>query len=185
MAVLMVFAHLSQLSAQVDADPAIPRGPEAAALIRSTLVTLNDANLTENYSVLRAMAAPDFQARFSVEQLVLLFRGMRARHIDLSGALTLEPVIEGARFHTGQKILQVHGVVHTKPVQLRFGFSYQSIAGKWKLYGLTLDFEVRSREPGAAAINGLGGKTHKGPVPGASLVHAEWTKLASFRHQLN
>lgn len=158
----IAFAHVSPLSAQVDAHPIFPRRSEAAALVRSTFATLNDANLTANYSVLRATAAPDFQARFSADELQSLFQDMRDKHVDLSAALALDLEIEGARFHTGQKILQLRGVVNTKPALMRFGFSYQSIGGKWKLYGLTLDFEASTVKPGAAAIDDLSGDAHRG-----------------------
>jgi hypothetical protein len=36
---------------------------QALYLIRSTLLTLNDANRSGNYTVLRDLATPDFQAR--------------------------------------------------------------------------------------------------------------------------
>lgn len=114
---------------------------EALALVRATFIRLNDANQTSDYGVLRAMAAPDFQQRFTAQKLEKLFAGMRAKKIDLSRALTLDPVIETARFHTGQHILQFAGYLPTVPVKTRFGFSYQKSDGVWRLYGLTLDFD--------------------------------------------
>ncbi len=135
------------LLAQVDDNPIMPKRLEATALIRSTLVTLNDANLTANYAVLRSLSAPDFQARFSSEYLASFFQGMRGKGIDLSTALLQEPVIERARFHTGQKVLQVGGTLDMTPVPLRFIFSYQSIDGRWRIYGLALDFDGEAQEP--------------------------------------
>ena len=40
--------------------PKIPHGPVLNVLIRKTLLTLNDANLSGNYTVLRELAAPSF-----------------------------------------------------------------------------------------------------------------------------
>lgn len=131
-------------------EPAIPRGREAAGLIRATLATLNDANMTGNYSVLRAVGAPAFQTRFSVDRLEGMFQDMRDKKVDLSVALALDPEIELARFHTGQKVLQFYGVVKTRPSQMQFLFSYQQSGGTWKLYGLALDFEKVSA--GASAL---------------------------------
>ena len=62
---------------QPTSAPAQPRQPaatpqklpvsveQALYLIRSTLLTLNDANRSGNYTVLRDLAAPGFQARNS------------------------------------------------------------------------------------------------------------------------
>src|SRR5215813_2946497 len=50
-------------------SPAAPEKPapvssgQALYLVRSTLLALNDANRTNNYTVLRDLAAPAFQAR--------------------------------------------------------------------------------------------------------------------------
>jgi hypothetical protein len=58
------------------AKPAVPPAQnlpvsveQAFYLIRSTLLTLNDANRSGNYSVLRDLAAPDFQAKNSAADL--------------------------------------------------------------------------------------------------------------------
>src|SRR6185369_14106459 len=48
-------------------------------LIRSTLSTLNDANRSGNYSVLRDLAAPDFQSRNSAADLAQIFTDLRRR----------------------------------------------------------------------------------------------------------
>ncbi|WP_370157515.1 hypothetical protein [Bradyrhizobium ottawaense] len=58
--------------------PSLPVTLEQALyLIRSTLLTLNDANRTGNYTVLRDLAAPDFQARNTAADLALNFLDLR------------------------------------------------------------------------------------------------------------
>jgi hypothetical protein len=120
----------------------VPTSNEAIALIHSTLMTLNDANATGNYSVLRERGAPDFQARFSADVLAALFKVLREKKVDLSVTALLQPVIEDAVFAKAQNIVQFYGIVPTRPAQLRFGFSYQIVGGQWKLYGLNLDFDA-------------------------------------------
>ena len=56
---------------------------QALYLVRSTLLTLNDANLSGNYSVLRDLAAPDFQARNTAADLAQTFSDLRRRNFDL------------------------------------------------------------------------------------------------------
>ena len=55
---------------------------QALYLIRSTLLTLNDANRTGNYTVLRDLASPDFQAKNSAADLSEIFTDLRRRHFD-------------------------------------------------------------------------------------------------------
>ena len=138
-AFLLLMSAAGAVAAKADGLP-ITKRAEAVALVRSTLVRLNDANLTANYTLLRATGAPDFQARFSEAALSELFAGMRAKGIDLTRFVALEPMIEAARYHTGQQVLQIAGTLSTGSVQTRFKFSYQSLDGGWKLYGLNLDF---------------------------------------------
>src|SRR5262245_26287516 len=52
--------------------PAINRS-KRFYLVRSALLTLNDANRCGNYTVLRDLAAPDFQARNTAADLARIF----------------------------------------------------------------------------------------------------------------
>ncbi|WP_072390569.1 hypothetical protein [Hyphomicrobium sp. CS1GBMeth3] len=129
-------------SAQAQSPPVELKRADAVALVMSTFVRLNDANMSANYSVLRSTSAPDFQTRFSERNLELMFEGMRIRRIDLSKVVSLQPAIVSARFHTDQKILQLIGFVETRPIQTKFAFSYTNYKGSWLLYGLAIDFEA-------------------------------------------
>src|SRR5882672_4896985 len=53
---------------------------QALYLVRSTLLTLNDANHSGNYTVLHDLAAPDFQARNSAADLAQSFADLRRRN---------------------------------------------------------------------------------------------------------
>ena len=53
-------------------------------LIRSTLIALNQANTTGNYTVFREMGAPGFQEANSPAQLTESFADLRHRNLDLS-----------------------------------------------------------------------------------------------------
>jgi hypothetical protein len=64
---------------------------QALYLIRSTLLTLNDANRSGNYTVLRDLAAPDFQARNTAADLAQSFSDLRRRNFDLYAAALFPP----------------------------------------------------------------------------------------------
>src|SRR5258708_26871703 len=63
----------------------------ALILIRTTLIAVQQANQTGNYSVVHALSAPSFQAGNSAERLSQIFAKLRAAKFDLSGTLVLEP----------------------------------------------------------------------------------------------
>ena len=70
---------------------AIPSPIELLNLIRTTLLALNQANLTGNYTVLRDLGAPDFQRSNNASVLADTFRDLRVRRIDLSPVATINP----------------------------------------------------------------------------------------------
>jgi len=59
-------------------------------LIRETLLALDQANKTGNYSVLRDLGAPGFQAN-SAARLAEIFAQQRRDNIDLSGVAVIDP----------------------------------------------------------------------------------------------
>src|SRR5260370_1876362 len=73
-------------------QPAAPvSSGQALYLVRSTLLTLNDANRTGNYTVLRELAAPDFQARNTASDLAQIFADLRRRNFDLFRVALIAP----------------------------------------------------------------------------------------------
>jgi hypothetical protein len=61
------------------AKPSVPDDLKLIILIRTSLIALNRANLTGNYSVLRDMAAPGFQQANNAAQLAQIFSDLRNR----------------------------------------------------------------------------------------------------------
>src|SRR5947209_1738908 len=103
-ALILVFA-LAAGSAPGMAEERRPSPPAAAApqqqpavsleqalyLIRSALLTVNDANRSGNYSVLRDLAAPDFQAKNTAADLAQSFYDLRHRNFDLFSVALVAP----------------------------------------------------------------------------------------------
>lgn len=59
-------------------------GAALSILIRRTLLALNDANMSGNYSVLRDLASPPFQAANNPARLATVFAKLRSRNLDLA-----------------------------------------------------------------------------------------------------
>jgi len=111
---------------------------QALYLIRSTLLTLNDANRSGNYTVLRDLAAPDFQARNTAADLSQSFADLRRRNFDLYGAALLAPQLTAAPALDGEKRLRLTGFFPTRPQQINFDLSFQVVGGQWRLFGISI-----------------------------------------------
>ena len=63
-------------------------------LIRTTLIALNQANITGDYSILREIGSPGFRQANNPAQLAEIFTDLRSRKIDLSPIAVVEPKVE-------------------------------------------------------------------------------------------
>ena len=111
---------------------------QAFYLIRSTLLTLNDANRSGNYTVLRDLAAPDFQARNSAADLSQSFADLRRRNFDLFAAALIAPQLTAAPALDADKLLRLAGIFPTRPLQIHFDLIFQDIGGRWRLFGISI-----------------------------------------------
>jgi uncharacterized iron-regulated membrane protein len=130
--------HSQQQPAQQQ-QPAMPVSTEQALyLIRSTLLTLNDANRSGNYTVLRDLAAPDLQARNTAADLSQIFSDLRRRNFDLYGAALLSPQLTAVPALDQRGFLHFAGYFPTKPQQIDFDLLFQNVANQWRLYGISV-----------------------------------------------
>lgn len=111
---------------------------QALYLIRTTLLTLNDANRSGNYTVLRDLAAPDFQARNTAADLGQIFSDLRRRNFDLYGAALLAPQLTAAPALDQGGMLHLAGYIPTRPQQIDFDLAFQVVAGQWRLFGISI-----------------------------------------------
>jgi hypothetical protein len=122
-----------------DATSSMPVSVEQALyLIRSTLLTLNDANRTGNYTVLRDLAAPDFQAKNTAADLGQVFADLRRRNLDLFAVALIGPQLSTAPYLDPDKRLRLTGYFRTRPLQINFDLTFQVVNGQWRLFGITV-----------------------------------------------
>ena len=120
-------------------QPAMPVTTEQALyLIRSTLLTLNDANRSGNYTVLRDLAAPDFQARNTAADLSQSFSDLRRRNFDLYGAALLSPQLTAVPAVDQRGFLRLTGMFPTRPQQINFDLLFANVANQWRLFGISV-----------------------------------------------
>ena len=111
---------------------------QALYLIRSTLLTLNDANRSGNYTVLHGLAAPGFQAKNSPADLSQIFVDLRKRHIDLFAVALLAPRLSAPPQLEKNGMLRLTGEFPTRPLLIRFDLLFQDVDKQWKLFGISV-----------------------------------------------
>jgi hypothetical protein len=111
---------------------------QAQYLVRSALLTLNDANRSGNYTVLRDLAAPDFQARNTAADLAQSFADLRRRNFDLFAAAILAPQFTTPPGLDGSGRMRLTGFFPTQPLQIRFDVVFQSVGGQWRLFAISV-----------------------------------------------
>jgi hypothetical protein len=135
------------------AAPQQPQFPvsleQALYLIRSTLLALNDANRTGNYTVLRDLASPDFQARNSAADLSENFSDLRRRHFDLFSVALAAPQLSAAPALDNNGMLRLTGIFPTRPSQINFDLLFQNTGGQWRLFGISVATPQVAAQPQA------------------------------------
>jgi hypothetical protein len=116
----------------------VPDSQGLAILIHNSIIALNHANLTGNYSVLRDLAAPGFQNVNSPKQLAAVFANMRARGLNLSPIVLYQPKFAGQPAIDDKGFLRITGFYETQPMQIHFDLVFQPVAGVWRLFEISV-----------------------------------------------
>ena len=145
-------ATAQQTAAGVQPPPSIRPVPDAlemSKLLWSTILAVDHANRSGNYSVLRDLGAQGFQINNNAAQLAQVFAGIRAQRIDLSNALLVPPTYAEAPRQVQADIIQVKGMFQLRPTSIYFDVYYRWEEGRWKLFGIDIQpLEMVSAMPG-------------------------------------
>jgi hypothetical protein len=108
-------------------------------LIRETLLALDQANKTGNYTVLRDLGAPEFQAN-TAARLAEIFAQQRRDNIDLSGVAVIDPQLTLLPQIEANGLMRMAGFFPSVPTQVNFELAFAPVGGRWRLFGLSVSF---------------------------------------------
>jgi len=108
-------------------------------LIRETLLALDQANKTGNYTVLRDLGSPEFQVN-TAARLAEIFAKQRGDNIDLSGVAVIEPQLSLLPQVEANGMMHLAGFFPSVPTQVNFELAYAPVGGRWRLFGLSVSF---------------------------------------------
>ena len=153
----LILAAFLVMSTIVDAHAEATPGSKPASLdrnvtlilLRSSLLALDQANKTGNYTVLRDLGAPGFQAN-TAAKLSEIFAQLRRDNLDLSGAAVSEPQLTVAPEIAANGLLHMKGFFPGTGAQVNFELLYAPVDGQWRLFGVS----VGLGQPAAAAPKG-------------------------------
>ena len=118
----------------------VPDAEKIVLLLRSTLLTLNDAIQTGNFTVLRDRGAPGFRDANSAARLSQIFSDLASQAVDLSVVSVTSPQLTGPASIDEQKgMLHLKGYFPGQPMQINFEVLYQSVGGHRQLFGLSVN----------------------------------------------
>lgn len=123
------------------AEPALPSEAVQEKLIKTCLLTLNDANITGNYAVLHAKLAKPFRTQFSPDKLKQGFRTFAEKQIDLSIVAIKTPVATTPTKIDDRGVLQLRGYFDTQPSRVHYELDFLVSEEEWK--PLSINVRVR------------------------------------------
>ncbi len=162
----------AQAPPQPTAAPQIQIGPidrpGAFLLMRNALIALDQANKTNEYSVLRATASAAFQAN-STGKLSEIFAAQRREGLNLAYAAILEPKWTVEPQIEASGMIHMAGVFDVKPVPVVFDLLFTQQNGQWLLFGISVGLVQPAPQAAAPAA----------PAPDPAAAKAAETKPAA------
>ena len=135
---------VAMLLAMVVAAPAfaatqIPDDDDHDVLIRTTLMTFNDANMTNNYSVFHAKASKEFQSQFSVDKVQAAFATFRTKELFFEDVVTADYASHDKATLDNEGALVLTGVFKTDDMEVKYRLRFIQNNKVWKMLGLNVD----------------------------------------------
>jgi hypothetical protein len=106
-------------------------------LVRSTLLAVDHANKTGNYTVLRDIGAPGFQGN-TAARLAEIFAKLRNDNLDLSGVAVLDPQLSLLPQIEANGLMHMSGFFPSVPSQVNFDLLFAPVNGQWRLFGISV-----------------------------------------------
>ncbi len=115
------------------AQDKVPSAIHQEILIKTTLLTFNDANLTGNYTVLHAKLAKAFRDKISPDRLKQEFKNFADQKINFGLVAAMPPVASSeATINVARGSLELRGYFATKPSRVTYELHFLPSEGEWK-----------------------------------------------------
>jgi hypothetical protein len=117
----------------------IPDDDTQDVLIRTTLLTFNDANMTNNYAVMLARSSKQFQSQFTPDKMATAFELFRTKKLFFEEVATADYDSSEKAVIDKEGALVLVGVFKTDELQVKYNLRFVQNDGAWKMIGLNVD----------------------------------------------
>jgi hypothetical protein len=125
--VLLLAASIAQAQNKVPAELALE------AVVKASLLSFNDANITGNYTVFHARLSKPFREQFPPERLKETFKDFSQKHIDIHVVAAFKPTYTEPPMIDPDGKLRVRGYFPTEPVRVNFELDFIPSDAEWRL----------------------------------------------------
>ncbi|MGJ8562329.1 MAG: hypothetical protein ACSHXY_02145 [Alphaproteobacteria bacterium] len=125
---------------------AVPDENTLARLVWATMIALDNANRTENYTVLYFLGSPDFQRRNAPRQLSDIFLNLRQNRVDIGRTILSTPTYYIPPEILSDGTLRLRGGFDYRPKSVRFDLLYANVNGGWRINAISV-VEMDATEP--------------------------------------
>lgn len=129
------------LAAPAHAENKVPDQMMQEILIKTYLLSLNDANVTGNYTVLQAKLAKPFRDQFSPDRLKQVFKEFVDKKIDFGLIAAKPPVASSPTVIDNRGALLVRGYFDTRPSRVMYELDFLPSEGEWKPIKINVDLK--------------------------------------------
>lgn len=143
-----VLAQETGPAAEPSVQAAAIDGNGVLILVRSTLLALDHANKTGNYTVLRELGASGFETANTAAGLAEIFAELRAQNLDLSAVAVLDPTLYRIPQIVGNGMMHIAGFIPSGPLQVNFELLFAPVQGGWELFGLSVNLGETAADTG-------------------------------------
>jgi hypothetical protein len=127
------------------ASPAFAQKPPDAftqeVLIKASLLTFNDANVTGNYSVMHAKLSKPFRDKFPPDRLKEVFKVFHEKRIDFDLIAAKQPIASKPATVSDNGVLMLHGHFDTTPSRVNYELDFIMSDGEWKLIRINVELK--------------------------------------------
>src|SRR5581483_7701806 len=127
-AALMITLVAAPAAAQDVPSPAVQE-----IVIKTALMTLNDANRTGNYAVMYAKLSKRIRDKITAAKLADVFKGFRDRHLFLDLIVAKSPVASEPATVDNEGQLRLKGYFEANPNQVVYDLGFFLEDGAWKV----------------------------------------------------
>jgi len=123
----------------------VPGAELQEVLIKTSLLSFNDANVTGNYAVLHAKVSKPFRDQFPPDKLTEIFKEFRDKHIDFDIIAAKKPINAEEPKVSDNGVLSIKGYFDTTPSRVNYDLAFVLSDGEWKL----IKIDVNLKKPDA------------------------------------